>query len=701
VLACATWVGSLAGLAGPVWVILPVAAAVIARRPVLVLALAVSCAAGTVAAARAQATRDAAIPDGSVAIAGVASADPMQAGDGVRFPILPSSLEGSAGWVEWRGPRLLVVAPEAGVVAGDHVLVRGFLASGSTTFRGDPVAGVLRARSVDPWAGPRDPFGVLGNRIRARVRDGLAPWWPRSGAILVAGFLTGDVAELPDVDAEALRRAGLSHFVAVSGSNVALFLLGLFVVLGPFAWGPRRRAAAGLLGLGVFVVATRWEPSVVRAATMAGLVLAGRLAGFALDAWTALGVAVTGVLLVSPELAADLGFQLSAAATAGVLAGAHVFAGRRPRWLWTAAGASLAAQAAVSPILLGRLGSVPSAGPITNPVAAPIVAAATVLGGIGTMLGIPVLTGLAASIADRVLDVARVAAPLPELDARGVAAVALVSLATLLLPVVRPLVVAVAVGVVGASLIPPGPPPGPEMVVLDVGQGDAILLRGPSGEAVLVDGGPDPVVLAAALRRRGIRRVDLLVATHRHADHTTGLAGVTADLEVRRFWHPGAPGEDEPLDRLVADLTERSVDVRVPRLGTRLTVGSFEIEVLGPRRRYASPNDGSIVLLVRAAGRSALLAGDVETYAQADLGPVRADVLKVPHQGAATTDLDWLRASAGRVAVVSVGPNDFGHPSPEVIATLEAAGATVYRTDRDGDVVLRFDRLPTPLPSAP
>ncbi|NIR41353.1 MAG: hypothetical protein GWN79_26100 [Actinobacteria bacterium] len=145
----------------------------------------------------------------------------------------------------------------------------------------------------------------------------------------------------------------------------------------------------------------------------------------------------------------------------------------------------------------------------------------------------------------------------------------------------------------------------------------------------------------------------------------------------------------------------RGVPVEIPGPGTTATVGVFGVEVLGPRRRYASPNDGSIVLLITASGRSALLSGDIETYAQADIGPVRTDVLKVPHQGAATSDPDWLAASAGVIAIVSVGPNDFGHPSPGVVETLEDAGSTVLRTDRDGDVVLRFDRLPAPLPSAP
>jgi competence protein ComEC len=106
----------------------------------------------------------------------------------------------------------------------------------------------------------------------------------------------------------------------------------------------------------------------------------------------------------------------------------------------------------------------------------------------------------------------------------------------------------------------------------------------------------------------------------------------------------------------------------------------------GPLRRYASPNDQSIVITVTGPTRSMLLAGDIETVAQAELGHLRADVLKVPHQGAATSDSEWLRGVGADIAVISVGPNDFGHPADWVIATLEESGAAVVRTDLAGHV---------------
>jgi competence protein ComEC len=182
-----------------------------------------------------------------------------------------------------------------------------------------------------------------------------------------------------------------------------------------------------------------------------------------------------------------------------------------------------------------------------------------------------------------------------------------------------------------------------------------------------------------------VRRIDLLVATHSHADHLAGLEGITDWAAIGRFWHSGQEGE--ALEDLLREMAAAGVPAERPAPGWRAQVGAFQLDVLGPVRRYASPNDGSLVLRVTAAV-VVLLPGDVEAIAQADLGPLPADVLKVPHQGAATSDLQWLAASAAGVAVISVGPNDYGHPAPEVIAALQRAGAQVRRTDLEGDVVV-------------
>jgi competence protein ComEC len=634
------------------------------------------------------------MPSGHVAIVGVAVGDPTGSGTERRMVVEPAAVLVGDVWVSWTGPRLVVTGAVSRIAAGEPVTIDGDLRPAIFRTRRGWVGGVIEADTVTRLGESANPLMRLGNRLRNRVLGGLAAVADTPQGALVSGFLIGDVGALPESDAEALRAAGLSHFVAVSGSNVALFLVAWWLVAGPLAWSPRRRAVIGLAGLAVFVVVTRWEASVLRAAVMAGIVLGGRLAGRVVAPWAALSWAVTTLVLIDGGVCGDPGFQLSVAATAGILAGIPVWRERRPRWVWTPLGATLSAQTAVAPLLLIHFGSIPLLAPLTNLVAAPLVTIATGLGGVGALLGADRLVVAATRIAGIVLGIARGAADLPQL---GVVAAGLCLGAGILAIAfrwLRPVVAAATVIAVAVAVAPARLPSGPLVSFLDIGQGDAALLRGPSGEVILIDGGPDPALLRSRLRAAGVRRIDLLIVTHLHADHAAGLVGL--QVPVVRVWYAPQLGEGPPFDQVVAEQIRRGAAVTVPAVGTVAQIGSFTIEVLAPLRRYAGPNDGSIVVRVTAAGVSVMFSGDIEAIAQADIGPLPADILKVPHHGSATSDLKWVTASTAAVAVISVGVNDFGHPSPEVIATLEAAGAVVYRTDRDGTVTFRLDRFVVP-----
>jgi competence protein ComEC len=424
---------------------------------------------------------------------------------------------------------------------------------------------------------------------------------------------------------------------------------------------------------------------------MAGLVLIGRTAGIALTPWSALGAAVTGVLLIAGELSADVGFQLSVAATVGVIAGADIFKGARFRWLAASLGVTISAQIAVAPLLLAHFGSVPLVSPLANLLAAPLVLASTVSGGLGLLIGVKPLIDLAVAAAGIVLGIARVAAPWPQLEPAGLIAVA-VMLALAGWRPLRPVVALVAaVSLAGIAFWPAQQFHGPAMVVLDVGQGDAILIRGSAGETVLVDGGPDPVLLLRKLRRFGVDRIDLAVLSHPHADHVSGMVAALESVPVGRLWHSGFVDGGPVFAQLVEMAAVRGIEVEVPKGGWTADVGSIHLEVLGPLRRFASPNDQSLVLLATVENHTVLLPGDIEVIAQRELGAVRAEVLKVPHQGAATSDLEWLRAVQATNAIVSVGPNTFGHPSADVVTVLTDAGAQVLRTDEEGDIIIRLD----------
>lgn len=543
----------------------------------------------------------------------------------------------------------------------------------------------IDARSVGALASP----GVhrrIAEEIRHRIIEGVRPQ-ENQGRALLLGFLVGDTRHVSEVAVDEMRRTGLSHLVAVSGSNVALFLAGLALIFAPLAIHPAGRTFLILNGVLVFGALTRWEPSVLRASAMAAVVAVGRFVGIPLEPATALAAVAGGAVIVEPSLVDSVGFQLSVAASAGLLLGAGFLAGRGP--IQTLLAATISAQLAVAPVLLAVFGAVPLLSPIANLVAIPIVAAATVVGGAGAILGLQPLVGLAGGLGQIVLGVARAAAPWPQLGWIGFAFVVAAGLVVWRLRPLRPLAAIAAAASLVVLLWPPAGLPQRGMVVFDIGQGDSILVE-VSGFTMLVDGGPEPARLAARLDRYGVESIDLVVASHVHADHVSGLVTVLERIPVGAIWAAFEPHDTPASQKLVDTALAKGIPIEYPRVGDRVTIGDDTISVIGPVRRYHGPNDQSIVLLLEIGGVRTLLAGDIETVAQGELAIEGVDVLKVPHQGAATSTPSWLERHAGAVSIISVGPNEFGHPADWVVSTLAEAGARVLRTDEEGDVVVEF-----------
>ncbi len=619
------------------------------------------------------ATLHADVPEQVHVLSGVAASDGAEAG----FAFLPSHVVLNGVFTPWRGPRLWVRSGAA-AEARQRIVVEGDVSAGGFRTRFGPVAGTISNAEVTVIGEP-GVFMSAGAALRRRVNRVFSDSGP--GPALVTGFLIGDTSNVSEADLESLRLSGLSHFVAVSGSNVALVVGGWWILAGLILVDGRWRAATSLVVLVIFVIATRWEPSVVRASVMAAIVLGGRIVGRPVAAWTAMGAAVAAIVVAAPELVASVGFQLSVAATAGVLTTTGTVQG----WLRTTATATVGAQLAVAPILLVHFGAVPLLAPAANVVAAPLVTGATVVGAIAAISGVGVAASVAGVLADGVTLVARAFAAGPQLGLTGVVGMGLV-VAVIRSARWRPLGIAVLSAVLVVSAADSRVPRRPEAVFLDVGQGDAVLLRG--GATVLIDGGPEESVLRQALRRHGVRRIDLAILSHPHSDHITGLMAALDSFVVGRLWYPAYAEADPAIAELLSLAARHGVPAEAPPVGATAQVGPFKLEVLGPLRRYASVNDGSLVVAVSAGGPRLLASGDIETFAQHDLDPGRVDILKVPHQGAATSDLEWLRLHGGSIAVISVGPNSYGHPSAEVIDALVAGGSAVLRTDVEGDVTI-------------
>ncbi|HSP37824.1 MAG TPA: DNA internalization-related competence protein ComEC/Rec2, partial [Frankiaceae bacterium] len=568
--------------------------------------------------------------------------------------------------------------------------------------------------------GPPSEWQRLAGSLRAGLRKACLRL-PADARGLLPGLVVGDTTELPADLADDARSAGLSHLTAVSGANCAIVLALVLALVRPTRLGRRGRGAVAFLGLVGFVILARPSPSVLRAALMGGIALLALALGRQRAAVPALLGAAMLLVLVDPDLALDPGFALSVLATGSLLliapAWAEAFARRMPRWAAEVLAIPLAAQVAVTPVVVLLSGSISLAAVPANLLAAPAVPVATVLGVLVVVLA-PVAGGPAAhvaavggwpcswiaAVAHRMAHVRGGSLAWPQTGLGALLAVLVVAttVAVIRRRRSRRLLVAAVCGIVLAALLvprtlPSWPLPGWRLLACDVGQGDALLLRGEGNEPpVLVDTGPDPRPLRDCLGRLGIRRLSAVVLSHLHADHVEGLPAVLGRISVPVvFVNP----LDEPAleGRRVRGWAARAgAPVTVLQAGEHLTAGGVSLDVVAPVRvlhgTESDPNNDSLVLLARAGGLSVLMTGDVEPEGQAALlarGVPHVDVLKVPHHGSAHQDDRFLAATGARVAVASVGrDNPYGHPSGRTLQTLAREGMVAMRTDLDGGVAL-------------
>ena len=592
------------------------------------------------------------------------------------------------------------------------------------------LVGSGRAESLVPLTPDEPPWPV---RVKRWAVAAIGAHLPETSAALLAGLILGEKTGLPAETDEAFRRAGVYHILAVSGFNVALLASSVFFVLSALGVSRRTTAVAAGVALVGFALVVGGQASVLRATVMGLLLLTAMLLDRESQLMNALALAALVLLVWRPGDLWDPGFQLSFAATAGIIyltpsITSWLAARGWPAWLATAVAVSVGAQAAVTPVMLAHFNQLSLVGIVANLVVVPLAAVGTTLGMLALLVALA-----SASAADMLFQAlwlvllalraavwaaAAVPAAMVHLPAPGWTAILAWCGSLALVPVLgaRRWTRAAAAVCLAAALalsVWPWVRPGDgklRVTFLDVGQGDSILVELPEGLRLLVDGGPAGArrldvgerVLAPFLWNRPAARLDAVAVSHSDPDHSGGLRAVLTRFRVGELWENGrwGPGSEETLRA-----AERSGACRRTLVaGQRMWLGSALVTVLNPDGTQSldepppkGENEESLVLRLDWRGFSLLLTGDLgrpgEERVLASHAPVRALALKVGHHGSRFSSTDeFLAATRAAVAVISVGArNPFRHPTPEALGRLEAAGARIYRTDRDGAVVLETD----------
>jgi competence protein ComEC len=590
--------------------------------------------------------------------------------------------------------------------------------------------------------------------IRDRAAAGLGRGMPPRETELARGFVLGQDERVDERTKEDFRRSGLSHLLAVSGQNVTLLALLAMPLLGALGIPLRERLLWVLALIAVYVPVAGAGPSIQRAGVMGALGVLATLGGRRSSRLYALALAALVTLAIDPGVAADIGWQLSFAAVLGILllasplrdtVAARLGAGAWRRALAEGIAVTVAATLVTAPLIAFHFETLSTTTLVANVLAMPAVAPAMWLGmcsaGLAQLPGFPLepLNGLNALLLAYIAQVAAwCAAPdwaelQVRLDGTGLVATYLALGASILICArlararriaaarargVRPfgprgpertnagvvragvragialalLLVALMVPWPGGGGAETGPLRGLRVEVLDVGQGDAILLRPAGTPAVLVDGGPPGAGLARKLEEAGVTGLGAAVVTHDQSDHAGGIEELLGRFPVERLLFAR-------LRRgTIAEAIAAGAEPERIAAGQELRSGRLRLRVLWPPAELLSaaagqdPNQLALVIEAEWGGFTMLLAADAEAEAvPIDPGPV--DVLKVAHHGSDDAGLGLLlERTHPKLAVISVGEeNSYGHPTSGTLATLAQHRVPTLRTDVDGDVVIQVE----------
>ena len=236
---------------------------------------------------------------------------------------------------------------------------------------------------------------------------------------------------------------------------------------------------------------------------------------------------------------------------------------------------------------------------------------------------------------------------------------------------------------------------------LDVGQGDCIFVQTPNGKTMLIDAGEAAAreSIDGYIAKMGIAKIDVLIATHPHADHIGGMAYVVEHYKTGAVYMPKATSTSSAYRKLMGAIEKRGVKVNTAQTGVDIWLDEdLVVSVLAPlKSSYANVNDCSVVLKITYRQTTFLFMGDASEVSEQEMmqqnEDVDSDVIKVGHHGSATSSSkEFLNAVSPDYAVISVGQkNAYGHPSKSVLLRLGQAGARIYRTDLDGTVVITSD----------
>lgn len=576
------------------------------------------------------------------------------------------------------------------------------------------------------------------NYWRSYTRSLLRNIYSEENEPLARAIILGDRSGLERDDQLAYSRAGLAHLMAVSGMHVGFLLFPIWFLL-PYLWDKKWKQWSGLVGvfllLYIYAGITGFTVSVLRASVMAMLLFYAKTFRISGNSLNYLGVAGLVVLLFSPMQLFEIGFQLSFVAVGVILLMLPVLRQSLPfKYRYTKVGGvyqlvmvSVIVQAGLYPLLVYYFGEFSLIGPLANTFAAFLVQVAFSWTLITLFIGIP-FPGLATIINTPVdlffgyfhssvisiaeLDFAWITVSISSSLIFLIWASAIFMLASLKNPFIRWKALNVFLLLLcfyQAEKIWDKFDPGElEIVVFDVGQGDAVLIQSPDGTTAMYDTGvwspyrnSGESVIVPELQARGIDHLHAVILSHPHADHIGGIIEIMHAVEIDTIYDAGFEYDSAIYQNFLKTADELNIPVKEPVLGDIIWIGNqIPFFVMSPHDLLSGndPNTYSIVGKMYYGETSTLLTGDATSQTEKYLVEnfqtfLDSDLLKVAHHGSYTSSTEkFLKASAPEISVTSLGfHNRYRHPHREAVTRLEAHVENNSYTSLDGAIIFRSD----------
>lgn len=570
----------------------------------------------------------------------------------------------------------------------------------------------------------------------------------KNHAVILKGLLFGTRGEIPRDVQQAFNETGLVHILSVSGYHVGL-VAALVIALLRLARAPVQYTAWITIPVLIFYAfMTGLGPAVLRSTLMAILLLLAHHLGRPQDWPTTLAAAAGFILILNPLSLYDIGFQLSFVATWGLLyliPRINDLLPKLPSSISLLITVPLAAQAATLPLVVLYFNLVSPVSVLANLLTTHLVVLVMLFGGLALMGGVVYLplaalinssTGL---LTDLFIWLVKFCSALPgastyiatpplasvilyylilvtscELSQRADWRAKLKQVFTNVSPVYRKLIYGFLIFLLFAVAWFSWPVQDKLQVhFIDVGQGDSALIRTPNQRTVLVDAGgwqeelltgkgAGDYAIVPYLHRLGINKLDALILTHPHADHVGGARAVLRAMPVELviispYGLEEEDNSDKGYDKLLQEIEQQSILLRTAKAGDRLKVDpAVDLTFLAPQKKYqgtrSDANNNSLVFKLSYQNRTVLFTGDIEAEAETELmknNNAASEVLKVPHHGSGYFQQDFFAHIKPRFSVISAGANNrFGHPAPRTLEALTQQHSQIFRTDRQGAIIL-------------